>query len=375
MGQRRNPSAIRVVGKDWNDFLDFVTCRALLQNVNRNHRESVAVTNGFDPLIGQVKFGSPWRFLDKGSQIEAINLEMIHKKYASGEIDEIESRLRQMIFILVYRHNLVPKTTQNLLQGRTPSYIAQEAEESSTRVMHDCIKIWPRIWVMPHGFTQSEEAESVKSLDQLTLTEWAVYCHQHYHDVLEQIPWLEWLVQADPDERDLHVIYYEFKQRFPRLGAFKVYEVLTSLTYLGWWGHSEWNFVHVGHGALPAVNRLAGVLDESPEAWLVRATLPVRESLLERGMVWPQFGRNQYVHWTPRTLEDCLCEWRKYFQIKEGTREPRLFDSGDERFKEPSTIDAVVKLRTLPDMPTGKLIEGPEIWVPQRRSDAQEQEG
>lgn len=337
------------MGEQWDQFLTFIESRSRMEGTQRERRAEWAETIGVDPLLGSCKFGSPWRRVDNGSRTEDWKLQgMRQRYYANEKWKPVSYKLEQLIFILLYRHSLVSETATMLMDGWTPQRIADYACKHGTRVMHDCIKIWPRLWVKPATSGAdvewtTENLDPVTSLEQLDSLGWAVYCHLHYIDILDNLPWLEWLTNAPIGGHDATVIHQEFCMRFPRLGEFKAYEVMTSLTYTDWWELDEWSFVHVGHGAEPAIRMLEPDLDPSCyRAWLVRATEAVQTMLDRRGiLVYPRLtdisgNEVTYRHFTPRTLEDCLCEWRKFVQVKAGTRDARPFDAGDNRWRNKS---------------------------------------
>lgn len=297
----------KLEGHVWQEFLWFVQERAAIL-YRRNNRSPRPWTE--DPTLASSAFGNVWREMDRGTDWE------LQQLYAP------QTPVEQVMFVLLYRHNLIPRTTKSLRLGCFPSMVVKRAGKGA--VMHDCIKIWPGVWV-----GDKPVKRPVISLDDLDAETWAVYCWQHWQDVLSQTEWIEWLAQ-DPEGAypDPHSLWNDIDRRFPKLGGFKSYEAMTSLTYLRWWPWQEDSFVHAGHGAAPAIRWLdPGSKPEHDASWLARYAPVVKAELRSRrGFNWTQ---HELLLWQPsykftaRTLEDCLCEYRKWVQVRDGDRRPR----------------------------------------------------
>lgn len=101
------------------------------------------------------------------------------------------------------------------------------------------------------------------------------------------------------------------------LRAFRLYEIKTSLSYLGWSDFFEDSFYHIGPGAAGKCEEIFGAipttLDEMEDVKNV-----VKERLIDCGFRFAEWPKGKkWAHRNPnkftvRQLEDCLCEYRKY---------------------------------------------------------------
>ena len=117
--------------------------------------------------------------------------------------------------------------------------------------------------------------------------------------------------------------FHYLQYRLPMLGRFRAYEVVTSLTYSNELAWTEYDLIHVGQGAVPGVEyvtRRKFDYHELPGV-LIEMTGEVRAKLLEQdNFSWipPHMQGNQKClednKFTYRTMEDCLCEFRKYWE-------------------------------------------------------------
>lgn len=121
---------------------------------------------------------------------------------------------------------------------------------------------------------------------------------------------------------------YPDRELFPGFDAFWAYEIYTSLTYCSWFPWTEDDFVLIGPGCQPALDRLCGPKSGQYE---FDALLPIvkKRLMLDPGYVWIppecQPKAPEPYKFTKRTLEHSLCEWRKYFQIAEGRTSRRPY--------------------------------------------------
>jgi hypothetical protein len=313
----------------WPGFLAFIVERHSIWHRRRDMSRPWTT----DPILASGKFGNVWRALDRGTQWETAACAAIDRGISRNGGSRIRSLTARMAFVALYRHNLIPQTTWMLLAGESPTEIGMEA---SWQVMHDAIKIWPRVWVekvarpnAPDSPINCTRMVMPESLDDLTRIEWAVYCDLHAKDVIDAMPVLaEWA--RYPESMDLHAVWKAIQMLMPRLGEFKAYEVLTSWASFDDWPYGESSFVHVGHGALPMLRSL--MTDRhwsSAEKWDLE---PYAEALM--GPLAVKVGNEIFDRltdleieppyaFTERTLEDCLCEYRKYVQVGEGRRQNR----------------------------------------------------
>jgi hypothetical protein len=120
------------------------------------------------------------------------------------------------------------------------------------------------------------------------------------------------------------------------ISIFDAYEIVTSFTYLGRKEITEDNIYHMGHGARPALAMLLGHQVPTEYEYLALSSL-AREAKwhLEQGAIddweWiPQSMQGNVMasephKWTLRTMEDALCEFRKYENIYRGGPGRRLY--------------------------------------------------
>jgi hypothetical protein len=127
-----------------------------------------------------------------------------------------------------------------------------------------------------------------------------------------------------PTAKDL----FNLIDEMPHIGEFYAYEIYTSFTYCRWCQFTEDDFLVVGPGALPGLEILLGLKWETlyyKEAmWLVKHCAPlIRARLLAHpDYVWipkeQQPKNHEQFKFTQRTLEHTLCEFRKWWTIKQG---------------------------------------------------------
>lgn len=293
---------MRTTSPEWQQFLWFVTERAAI--AHRRYVLKAPRPWTEDKIMQEGKFGNVWREIDRGTEWELYRLRTA------------QAPREQVALILCYRHNLIPATTLALLGGATPLDIANDSRGSA--VFSDVIKIYPHLDTLcPSGACGSEAVRM------------ATYAYVHWSHVVDRLD--EYMYKIGSNVNDPYYVHRLTQATFPLLGEFKSYEVMTSLTYCDWWPHDEDSFMHAGHGAMPALRLLTGdteTADELMSAYLVPLKDIVRPLLEAAGMHWlvPKF--------TYRTLEDCLCEWRKWRAVSEGKRVNRPWPDGLGRFNE-----------------------------------------
>jgi hypothetical protein len=303
----------------WIQFLSFIEERAAIAYKKEVLGMPPPWTN--DPVLANGKFGNVWRELDRGTRWELEQLAEANKLTRN-------SMEAQLALILVYRHNLIPATTAGLLNELlNPDGLV--AASDGRQLFNDVIKVYPE-W----GAGWQAGCMCPRIYADANPKDWATYACLHLQDVVCWMPNLMQEVQLLERRLIGPCDFHDTLQHlFPRLGSFKAYEVMTSLTYLDWWTLTEDDFPHVGPGALPALVRLMLELEvdqldiTKPERALALLLPLVHDGLRERSQMtwWYQAPELNWQHYpdgkfTLRTLEDCLCEWRKYHEVRVGKR-------------------------------------------------------
>lgn len=91
------------------------------------------------------------------------------------------------------------------------------------------------------------------------------------------------------------------RKTYPQLGEFRAYEVYTSLTYCPWFQFTENDFLHIGPGSRKVAAQLGLV------------SLSDFQNIAKKFDTWlKQLKLNCGQTFTVRTMEDTLCEFRKY---------------------------------------------------------------
>lgn len=91
---------------------------------------------------------------------------------------------------------------------------------------------------------------------------------------------------------------------YPHLGKFKIYEVFTSLTYCEQFKFTENDFLHLGPGSKHTVKEVLGVQDVNLGS-LIKIATKINDLLHRKNLL-------EGLEFTVRSLEDSLCEYRKY---------------------------------------------------------------
>ena len=129
----------------------------------------------------------------------------------------------------------------------------------------------------------------------------------------------------------------ELVQKLFKVTAFDAYEIVTSFTYMARKEITENHIYHMGHGARPALAMLYGYQVPTEYEYLALSSLAYEVKWhLEQGIIpsweWiPQSMQGNVMasephKWTLRTMEDALCEFRKYENIYRGGPGRRLYN-------------------------------------------------
>jgi len=276
---------VKLEGPDWDAFFGFVYERAMIL-----FRRECGMARPWtdDPILQVGKFGNVWRKVDKGTEWE---LRLLDDK----------DKYEQAKSILTYRHNLIPWTTISILGNVEFAYADEHIQGP---IFSDVIKIYEGMKVKPEDATRED---------------WFNYALQHADDVNIGLHRFvnNCLLRTD----DPRYVMAMIMDMFPLLGEFKSYEVFTSLTYCDWFPYDENSYPHVGHGSLEYLRRLTNdwyTRDDLMWLYLVELAPRVRRVLHKMDMPWPTRLGGLF---TCRTFEDCICEWRKYDQVKHGLRD------------------------------------------------------
>lgn len=284
--------------KLFDEFLWFVRERATIA-VKKKLGEPEPWTA--DKHLRAGKFGNVWRELDRGTLWERQAIKGLRVDQACR-------------LIMVYRHCLVPTTTEVLLLGATPDELLQALD--GRPVVHDVVKEWPGI--------------DARAYEDATREQWAEYACQH-RDVVDKLEW--WPETRDTvfaEEPDADSLWYHLQEVVPTLGPFKAYEVVTSLAYLPWGRITGDSLVHVGHGAEPTLKLLTGA--STPGDLLVVRDALNRALDEDPTFVAAAITLGMPARLTARATEDCLCEWRKWRGARDGSRPVRSRDDLSRRW-------------------------------------------
>lgn len=282
----------------WSELAWFVRERAVI--AARKARGLPAPWTD-DLILQSGKFGNVWRELDRGTVWERTAIKGLHLKEAAR-------------LIMLYRHCLVPRTTMLLLEGACLSKLLLSLDDMP--VVHDPVKEWPGI--------------DARSRDDAPRHDWVRLVIRHRDLVDAALPQL--LPHLHRRRVDAHALHELIMHLIPTLGPFKAYEVVTSLAYVPTVPLDGNSLAFVGHGAAPALSLV------TPEGTHSSADLLlVSAQLSELMLLSPAFCDATDLLGMPRRLtvravEDCLCEWRKWREVRAGTRQNRPRRAADWRF-------------------------------------------
>lgn len=296
---------------EWEGFFAFIEER--LEIWRKKEHEKLPPPWTDDKVLAEGKFGNVFRQCDSGTKWETERMEWLRDKFKGYREEHWQSRQVQQI--LLYRHNLIPRTTDLLLNGAGPIKLA----DYDGPILHPCINEWPGIDMVAQCSSKLEIAK---------------YAYKHHKDILANINNIyTWLRHGSLSALWVHQMLQDY---LPCLGPFKAYEVITSLSYLDWCGFDGNSLLWVGHGAIDMFRRLTGMysLDKAQaELLLPLIANQVQNALLVRDKVniWPLPCSSK--SFDCRALEDCMCEYRKYCAVLEGNRENRPYPDGLRRFE------------------------------------------
>lgn len=255
-----------------------------------------------DAVLARYHFCNVWRELDR---------------YSRWEIAQIRGRplQEQLDIIVIGRMTMVPATIARLLAGDTRS-------EMKTFVRARQAAGLP--WY--NGALQM----SVSCPGRGFMDEFVDHRDSYFRrrrDVLE----------AARAASDAQAFARALPPLLRRVGPFRAYEAATSLTYSEHVSFDEDQLSIIGPGAVDGYNLLTGArlegctgLSDDARPALVAMRDSVRAALEERGaMRWIPPGRQgsprtrRHHKFTVRTLEDSLCEFRKYWSITSGRTRAR----------------------------------------------------
>lgn len=249
-----------------------------------------------DHTLEQFKFMNIWRELDAFSRKEI--------EYMRNH-ENIED---QLIHVLLGRYTLDWQTAYMLRHYLTDSkavFPIAEFKQRSMPIVGDAIQFEP------------SPGKDILA----TLKDYADAIRANFRELCEAV----YVMSA--------VNFFHYLQyKLPMLGAFRAYEVVTSLTYsenLDW---VENDLVYVGDGAVPGVQYVTGRKFDYHEmpAVVMDMQKEVHEKLVTcEDFVWIPAelqGKQSAIveaKFTYRTMEDCLCEFRKYWEHNKGYRHHR----------------------------------------------------
>lgn len=265
-----------------------------------------------DAILRRYHFCNVWRELDR---------------YSRWEISQIRGRslAEQVDVIVVGRMSMIPSTMRLLLAG------------AGRRDMDDYVESRRRMRVpWYNGAIQVSAYGGRDFIDEFL---------EHRDTYMMNRTRIVDAVRSARDASDIHAWLMREKPVY-KVGAFRAYEIATSLTYSEHLCLDEASLFMVGPGAISSYNILTGSdlrqvsgghddvrLRPSFEA-LRSAVLRALESRGAMRWIPMSYQGSPVVRrrrkFTLRTLEDSLCEFRKYHSIISGsTRARRTYRTGE----------------------------------------------
>ena len=258
-----------------------------------------------DNILAKYKFMNIWRELDTFSQ---------------WEINETRDKVLSyaMLTIIVGRMVLNPVTTRFLIDGG--SYLTRD------ELIH----------FLRDTFDRPEQAVG-DAIERYDTSNWESLTVQllRFRSRVTVQP-LDMLCAAIELNTCTPHQLMELVQKLFKVTAFDAYEIVTSFTYLGRKEITENHIYHMGHGARPALAMLYGYQVPTEYEYLALSSLAYEVKWhLKQGIIpsweWiPQSMQGNVMatephKWTLRTMEDALCEFRKYETIYRGGQGRRLY--------------------------------------------------
>ncbi len=254
-----------------------------------------------DFILKRYKFCNVWRELDNFSRIEIKNIR-------NKDLKE------QIKIIIIGRHSLSWKTTNMLLNDCTYEELMEywnkcREENRASEFVSDAINFQPLPGENRAQCLILHRDETLRNLDKLHKT----------------------IKRTD----NYSLIFNEICDLLPHIGPFRAYEIFTSLSYSEHINFKEDSICHVGPGAIGGMNTLCDAIihKDNHKSVLKQLTKEVKSHLL----TIPEFnwipkdlqGSYNFKEkhkFTIRTMEDSLCEYRKYVGLKYGNGRRRIYN-------------------------------------------------
>ena len=265
----------------YHQFIDYVESRAriwaekYIDGREPNYRGDV--------VLSRFHFCNVWRELDR---------------YSRWEIARIRNRplAEQIDVIVVGRLTMVPKTIERLLAGDDAptlrSYVAQRRADGLP-------------W-----YNTALQVQCRKGADYVDMFV------EHRDAYLRERDRVAEVIKTAPDST--HVAAW-LNGKLPHVGPFRAYEIATSLTYSEAFPNLvEEGLFHVGPGAISGLELITGFRSVSRADFEKLRQDVLAKLKRRRKFRWipPEWqgnpGAAEDYKFTLRTLEDCLCEFRKY---------------------------------------------------------------
>ena len=258
-----------------------------------------------DNILAKYKFMNIWRELDTFSQWERNRIQGKVLSYA-------------VWVILIGRMTLNPVTAE---------FLEQADDNITTEQLCDFLQ---------SNFTRPEEAVG-GAIERWGLVNWGTLAGglAHYRRRLNAHK-LDMLCTAIEHKTHTPNQLMELIRKLFNVSIFDAYEIVTSFTYLGRKEILEDHIYHMGHGARPALAMLLGHQVPTEYEYLALSSLArevkllLKQDIIESWEWIPQSMQGNVMatephKWTLRTMEDALCEFRKYENIYRGGQGRRLY--------------------------------------------------
>lgn len=234
-------------------------------------------------------------------------------KYIISKCDVIEDLIDRFVFICYARVSLSKRTSQVLFSSSDVSRDLQKQRDT--------------------GFPIAGAALQPAVLNGLSIVESMV----HLHETLMSKEFREKAEIIFTSIDDPHALSDFVTMNVPLVGKFRSYEIITDLTYLPESHSSENDFIHVGPGSKKNLEMLSEELslrDDSIDALLFEMKSILRDKNFFFLPHEYQGSKNikEDEKFTFRTLEDCLCEFRKYENFLNGRGRRRIYRENNAIF-------------------------------------------
>ena len=281
-----------------NEYIDYLVLRSSIWH--DKYIKGIDQDYKGDSILQRYKFCNIWRELDNFSKIE---IERITGK----------SLKEQIKIITIGRHSISWLTTDLLLAGGDYNDLMELWEECkktrASNFVSDDINFKPF-----HGENRAK---------CLIL---------HRDEVLKELDSLSDLIKRTDNYS--HILA-NIREKLPHIGPFRAYEIFTSLSYSIHVNFQEDSICHVGPGAVKGLEALCGrsISRGKLITSLRQLAVEVKNHLLTLDSFnWipnnlqgsPNF--KEKYKFTVRTMEDSLCEYRKYIGLKRGNGKRRIYN-------------------------------------------------